>query len=216
MKINLVSLLFILASNVACAEALDKIDISEFTTQRLKGWKCKEFEGETRYTIVSLDGQKVLRAMSDNSASGLFKEQKIDLTQTPYLNWRWRIDNRLSQRDEQAKSGDDYAARIYVVIDGGWTFWNTKAINYVWSGSSPKGKIWPNAFAGKNAMMIAVRSRKDPTEEWLQEKRNVFEDLKKVYGKTFRTIDAVAIMSDTDNGGGKATAYYSDIYFSRN
>lgn len=209
------TLLALLISGVH-AKTLEQIDISEFATQGLKDWKAKEFKGETRYSIVSLDKRKVLKAFSDNSASGLYKAQHIDLQQTPYLNWSWRIDNRLSRRDEQAKSGDDYAARIYVVIDGGWAFWKTKAINYVWSGSSEQGKVWPNAFAGKNAMMISIRSRKDPIDVWIQEKRNVLEDLKRVYGENLRTIDAVAIMSDTDNGGGKATAYYSDIFFSRN
>ncbi|MBE0437229.1 MAG: DUF3047 domain-containing protein, partial [Methylomicrobium sp.] len=28
-------------------------------------------------------------------------------------------------------------------------------------------------------------------------------------------IDAVALMTDTDNAGGSADAYYGDIYFSR-
>ncbi|HDH15310.1 MAG TPA: DUF3047 domain-containing protein, partial [Gammaproteobacteria bacterium] len=54
----------------------------------------------------------------------------------------------------------------------------------------------------------------DATKKWLTEKRNVYEDLKKVFGKEISTIDAVAVMTDTDDSGSKAKSYYSDIFFS--
>ena len=138
------------------------------------------------------------------------------MQKTPVMNWRWRIENRLGNINEQAKSGDDYAARVYVVISGGLIFWRTKAINYVWASTSPKGKIWPNAFAGDHAMMIALRSSSDQTGIWYTEKRNILADLKQQFGEDIRYIDAVAIMTDTDNAHGKVTAYYGDIYFSKN
>lgn len=192
----------------------DTVHISTFETNGLKEWKHKTFEGKTHYEIVPMNGKMVLQAESEASASGLYKEQRIDLRKTPYLNWSWRIENRLGKLNEQSKTGDDYAARVYVVIDGGWTFWKTKAINYVWSGHSAEGKIWPNAFAGENAMMMAIRTSEDPVGAWFTEKRNVLEDLKKIYGENIPFIDAVALMTDTDNAEGKVTAFYGDIYFS--
>ena len=211
----LLCVLFI-CSAVSVANSTGIIKISAFATEKMRGWKNKAFKGNTQYQIVRMDGKTVLQAKSETSASGLFKEQRIDLRKTPYLNWTWRIENRLAQMNEQKKTGDDYAARVYIVIDGGWTFWDTKAINYVWSGTSTKGKIWPNAFAGNHAMMIALRSAKDPVKTWFTEKRNVLEDLQKVYGENTLYIDAVALMTDTDNAKGKVTAFYSDIYFSAN
>jgi hypothetical protein len=101
-----------------------------------------------------------------------------------------------------------------VVIDGGLAFWRKKALNYVWASTSPKGKFWPNAFAGEHVMMIALRSYEDRTAVWYEEKRNILEDLRKQFGEDISTIDAVAIMTDTDNAGGRATAYYGDIFFS--
>lgn len=192
-----------------------RLAVGDFSSGSLAGWKPKSFKGTTLYTIELLDDVRVLRAKSDQAASGLFKEQRIDLQKTPYLNWRWRIENRLGKIDEQSKSGDDYAARVYVVVSGGWAFWRTRAINYVWAGNSPKGKVWPNAFAGSNAMMIALRSADDQTATWYQEKRNVLRDLEAQFGEPIRYIDAVALMTDTDNAGGSAEVYYGDIYFSR-
>jgi hypothetical protein len=194
----------------------DKRVIGAFSAATLAGWESKKFKGETRYQLTDLAGEKVLKAESAGTASGLFKKQRIDLQKTPVMNWRWRIEKRLGQLNEQAKSGDDYAARVYVVISGGLVFWRTRAINYVWASTSPKGKIWPNAFAGDHAMMIALRSASDETGTWYTEKRNVLDDLKRQFGEDIRTIDAVAVMTDTDNGMGSAESYYGDIFFSAN
>jgi hypothetical protein len=105
---------------------------------------------------------------------------------------------------------------VYIVVSGGLAFWRTRAINYVWASTSPKGKIWPNAFAGDHAMMIALRSSGDETGHWYTEKRNILTDLKQYVGKDTDYIDAVAIMTDTDNAKGTVTAYYGDIYFTEN
>lgn len=216
MKHFFFTFLLILYSNNLFAEGKGTVQIGFFSSGIMDKWENKTFSGHTNYQIAQLDNSSVLKAESHSGASGLFKEQRIDLKKTPYLNWSWRIDKRLSNLNEQSKSGDDYSARIYVVVSGGWAFWKTKAINYVWAGNTAKDTVWPNAFAGKNAMMVAVRSSDDKTKIWFSEKRNIMKDLKQQFGSNIRFIDAVAIMTDTDNSKGDAVAYYGDIYFSKN
>ncbi len=214
MRVLLISLLAFLAFDTALADG-GKLIIGDFSNNRLDGWEPKHFKGETRYRLQTVDGVMVLKADSQASGSGLFKEQRIDLEQTPYLNWSWRIANRLEGLNEQSKAGDDYAARIYVVIKGGLAFWQTKAINYVWASNSSKDSVWPNAFAGEHAMMLAVRGPEAPLNTWQNEKRNVRADLKTLFGEDLRYIDAVALMTDTDNSNKQVTAFYGDIWFSK-
>ena len=196
------------------ANATDKVFVGKFSADDLTGWEVKEFKGITHYQLKEQGYTQVLKAESHAAASGLVKTQRIDLDTTPYLNWQWRIEKRLGNMDEQTKSGDDYAARIYIIVSGGWAFWRTRAINYVWSANQEKEAVWSNAFAGKNAMMIALRGRQDAIGVWYQEKRNIRADLKQQFGENIRYIDAVAIMTDTDNAGGDAVSYYGDIFFS--
>ncbi len=190
------------------------VKISEFSSGELSHWEPKVFKNLTHYQIVEENNQKFLQATSNTSASGLYRILRIDLDKTPYLNWSWRIKNTLGPLNEQHKSGDDYAARIYVIVSGGFAFWRTKALNYVWSSSSPKGTVWPNAFAGDNAMMLALRSPEDSVGLWCFEKRNVKLDLARFFGENIRYIDAIALMTDTDNSQGRVTAYYREISFS--
>ncbi len=197
------------------AWAENTIPLGEFSQNTLHGWEKHEFKGNTQYELIEIERKTVLRAISRASASGLIKRQRISLEETPFLNWQWRIERPLYRVAENLKQGDDFAARIYVVIDGGILFWRTLALNYVWASQHPKGSLWDNPFTG-NAKMLAVESGDKLTGQWVTEKRNVKQDLKKAFGREFQFIDAVAIMTDTDNSGQSATAYYGDIYFSAN
>ena len=196
--------------------AFARVEVGRFSQGDLQNWDPQVFKNKTDYRLIGKPGEMVLVAASRQSASGLVKRQRIDLHKTPILNWRWKIDSGLKPADERSKEGDDYAARVYVIVDGGLFFWRTLALNYVWSASEARGNSWPNAFAGKNAMMQAVRDGNDIAERWYQEKRNVRNDFKRLHGKDLRYIDAVAIMTDTDNAGGRVRATYGDIYFSAN
>jgi len=194
----------------------DSPQLSVFSGQSVNGWEEKEFSSSTSYQISSIEGRQAILAKSQNSASALFKKVHVDIREYPYLNWNWRIENRLDTEDEKAKAGDDYAVRIYVVVDGKILFWRTRAVSYVWANGVSKGEIWPNAYAGNNVLMMALRDRRDKLSKWYFEKRNVYEDLKLLFGSEFQFIDAIAIMSDSDDSHGQIVAYYGDIYFSKN
>lgn len=187
---------------------------SGFAQSGLNEWEPIEFEGETRYELMNEGNVTVLKASSNASASGLVKKQTVDLRKTPILEWRWRLDQALPAREEQSKKGDDYAARIYVIVKDGWFFWQTKALNYVWSSRDNPPSSWPNAFAPDNARMLPVRNAQHGSGQWFTERRNVREDLKQLFGKTYDEIEAIAIMTDTDNSGLSAQASYGELIFS--
>jgi len=150
-------------------------------------------------------------------------KNKIDLTITPYINWSWLVEKTLHGLNERSKSGDDFVARIYVVIDGGFMVWKTKSLNYVWSSNQDKGLVWDNPFAGSSVKMMSIQGKGSQTGKWYEEKRNVYQDLIDTFGdqgseeanlEAYNYIDIIAIMTDTDNSGKKAESYYGDIVFS--
>jgi hypothetical protein len=208
-------LLFPLLLAATCSQAGDStiVPIGRFSAQDLSGWEIKKFAKQTRYTFTNSQGRWELLARSDGSASGLVKKQKIDLNKTPYLNWSWRAIATPTVTDEKTKAGDDYAARVYVIFSTGPWFWNTHALNYVWSNRSPVETSWPNAFTS-NAQMLAIRTKADIKKTPYTEKRNVKEDIKRIFGKEIDSLEAVAIMTDSDNSQTSASAAYGDIYFS--
>jgi hypothetical protein len=137
----------------------------------------------------------------------------------------------LKKGNVKLKEGDDYPARIYITFEFDpkklnffeRTKYNTYrliygqypplgAINYIWESTAPKGTAVPNPYTGR-VIMIVVESGADKVNQWVEEERNIFEDYKRAFGEEPPMISGVAIMTDTDNTGEAAQAYYGDILF---
>jgi hypothetical protein len=185
-----------------------------FSESGLDAWESKSFAGETDYRLVTVDGMPVVRAQSEGAASALVYRGRVDLKQTPFLNWSWRKLQGIDPGDENARSGDDFVARVYVIIDGGLLFWKSRALNYVWSFQHRVGEAWDNPFAGPAARMLALRDASHGEGVWYHERRDVASDFRDFRGEQVRYIDGVAIMTDSDNSASRALAEYGDIWFS--
>lgn len=186
----------------------------EFTAEDiLQQWDRHSFQGETRYTLVEVDGWSAIHAVCDQAtASGLFYREEIDLTETPVIEWRWRVDETFDDIDETSRAGDDYPARLYVVDEHRVLRWRTRALNYVWSSMQEPDSNWDNAYASQ-ARMIARRGPDDAGEGWQTERRNIREDFERFHGRSPDRINAVAIMTDCDDTGQAAEAWYGGIRF---
>ncbi len=207
LKSLFISLLFLyFTSTTADAEEIKRMN---FNADNIIKWEKKSFKGDTFYKIVTENDKKVIQANSNGTASGLFHKVNLDPANFRYLRWSWKIKNTIPKGYENRKDGDDYAARVYVVFPGRF-FWQTKAINYIWSNHLPKGQFIPNAFTG-NAMMMAVESGTGSAGKWLTEERDVLADYRRLFGGAPQQIGAIAIMTDTDNTGGEATAWYGEL-----
>jgi hypothetical protein len=185
-----------------------------FSARVIMTWATKSFRGETEYRLVDIDGREAVHASCSGSASGKYLHEKIDLSKTPIMEWTWRIDEPLPPGvDETTRAGDDYSVRVYVIKDGGWRPWRTRALNYVWSRSNAGPVDWPNAYTPQ-AHMIAVRSgQPGKAGLWATERRNVREDFKRYHNMDLAGIDAVAIMTDCDDMGTVAEGWYRNIRF---
>ncbi len=184
-----------------------------FGPEEIIGWEAHSFEGTTEYRLVQTDGRLAVKATcTEETASGLFYRQDIDLTETPVVEWEWRVDETLTGIDETTRDGDDYPARLYLVDEARVLRWRTRALNYVWSSATERGRDWPNAFASQ-AHMIAVATANDAGEGWRTERRNVVEDFRRFHDREPERINAVAVMTDCDNTGQETRAWYGNIRF---
>lgn len=210
LKTIMISALFALSTSAIAAD--ERLEIGRFAAGDLQDWQTKSFQGETRYRFDDKSGRRALFAESDKAASGLYREIEVDLNKTPWLNWSWRVDKVLDGVDERSKAGDDYPARVYVVVSGGAAFWKTRSLVYVWSNNQSVGATWNNPYTS-NARIMALRSATKDAGRWINEKRNIRADFRQLFGEDIGAIDGVALMTDTDNSGQSATAWYGDIYF---
>ncbi|HEY6874050.1 MAG TPA: DUF3047 domain-containing protein [Geobacteraceae bacterium] len=208
MKITIAAIFVLLA--VAVTWGAD-IAVGRFSSGDLSGWRDETFKGKpkTSYQLVRENGGTVLQARSRHAASGLLRKIALDPRKYPILRWSWKIGHTLKGEDMARKSGDDFAARVYVVFPR-TLFWRTRAINYVWAAKMPKNSTAPSPYTG-NSIVVAVESGDEKTGNWVKEDRNVYEDYKRAFGEEPPRIGAVVVMTDTDDTGDDVTAWYGDI-----
>lgn len=200
----------------------------------IRGWsvlKPAPNASDTRYSLTPDAGTTVLKAEADQAMSGLISPVRVDIRQYPLLRWRWKIAAPLKTADMTQKSGDDYAARIYVMFDYpieklpfgtrtklklAETFYGQKiptaALNYIWDNNHPVGTIQPNPYTDR-ARMIVLRSGATQAGQWVTETRNLAQDFRAAFGEDAPDVVAVALATDTDNTGESAVAWYGDIEF---
>lgn len=204
--------LFFSQSLTAQANESNNLLVIDRFDHDLTQWETQSFQGETLYRVVAdEDGNAVLQADSDSSASGLIKKIEFDPNDWPRLRWRWKVSSTLAKGDARTKEGDDYAARVYVVFPH-WIKPLTKTINYIWANRLPQGEAVPNSYYAR-AMMVAVESGAEKAGVWISEERNIVEDFRRLFGEDPPSVGAIAIMSDTDNTKGKVRAWYDDLIF---
>ncbi len=217
------------------------IAVGKFSAEKVgielpSNWKPLTFKKIERHTVYSLakdEDSVVVKAVSEASASGLTREIKIDPKEYPIVQWRWKVENIFKKGDVRRKEGDDYPARLYITFEYDSSklnfFEKTKfeavrllygqyppiaAINYIWESTAPVGTIVPNPYTDR-VMMIVLESGSTKLNQWVNEERNLYEDFKKAFGYEPPTISGVAIMTDSDNTGEQAIAYYGDIIFKK-
>jgi hypothetical protein len=197
-------------------------------------WQVERLDDKvppTRYRLREWDGVRAVEAHAVNSMALLARPLQVDFARTPMLCWRWRIDAPLEAADMTQKSGDDYAARVYLSFDvpaetlslgtrmalglaralrGGQV--PDAALNYIWDNRHPVGTWQPNAYTDR-ARMLVLRTGGTEAGRWVDERRDVAADFQRAFGHAPARLTGMALASDTDNTGEEARAGFADFHF---
>ena len=216
MKIILKFLVIIFLSiEISTADGISVFEFTESELSKLEVRKVRGADNNTNYSVGSNEKGNFLKAVADNAASGLGKEVKINLNETPFINITWKIEKDLSGIKENSKKGHDFAARVFVIKKTGATPLSNRAINYVFSSNNEIGFNSPSPYT-KRSIDNVLSTTKNNLNKWVTVKANVKEDFKKFHDLDVNELDGLAIMSDTDNSKMRAIAYFQNIYFSAN
>ena len=208
-------------------------DFSQYQQVPEEPWQIVRFDEDipaTDYHLRQHQGVHAVEARAQGSMALLARPLAADLQKTPVLCWRWWVDEPIKQADMSEKSGDDYAARMYVTFDlpGSAMSLGTRlklsaartlhdsdlpdaAINYVWDNKHPVGTTRANAYTDRAQMMV-LRTGSDDTGRWITERRNLRQDLQQLFETGSAQTLQLAIASDSDNTGATTGALFADIH----
>ena len=197
-------------------------------------WRVVQLDAKvapTRYRLAVVGGVAAVQAQADASMALLGRPLDIDLGKTPILCWRWHVKGVVEAADMGKKSGDDYAARVYVALRmapealGFATraklgiaravygdLVPDAAVNYVWDNRHAVGTRQFNVYTDRAAMVVQ-KSGNQQAGQWVNERANVLEDVRHAFGTGDVTAKLLAVASDTDNTGASARAAFADLHF---
>ena len=199
--------------------------------QAAAGWAhqpLSKLKRDTVYTQVQEAGHAVLRGTADSSAS-LYVALLKPASEPVSLQWRWKTDALVANADNRDKKREDAPLRVLVAFDGDKTtlpeeeqkrFQRAKSLTgrdgpyatlmYIWSDHVPVGTVIPSAHT-RQVKMLVVASGPKGLGQWQSVQRKLVADYKRAFGGAPGRVLGVAVMTDTDNTGGKAVGEYSDI-----
>jgi hypothetical protein len=187
----------------------------------------------TRFDIVPVDGQQVLRVQTDRSYANLVHDlNHATPTATAKLHWRWRLDQPLLQADLRQRGTDDSPLKVCLLFDmplDNLGFIDRQLLIaarskttervpaailcYVWDHSLPAGTLLNNAFTSR-IRMIVMDSGEERLGQWVTHRRDIAADFRSAFGKESATVpplEAVLVGADADNTAGTSIGYVGDI-----
>ena len=230
-KILCLTLLFGLILSLSCFSAAmgfaREVLIQE-DFQSLDDWEpftFKNIEKKTRYEIVTVRGESLLKASSNSSASALVHKKTFDVYRFPLLSWRWKVEQVYERGNAAVKEGDDYPLRVYVLFqydpDQAGLAQRLKyalakslhgeyppdsSLNYIWANQRHAAPYLINPYA-EQARMIPLQSGAARAGEWQEETRNILKDYAMAFDRQPPVRAALAIMNDSDDTGEACVSY---------
>jgi len=188
----------------------------------------------TRWEPFEADGRQGWRATSACGASALVLrlervEPPIDLDATPRLAWEWRVESLVGDGDPRERSGDDFAARVYVTFPydesrGSWIDRLRRrlverlvgaplpghALVYVWADHEPEGASWLGPRSGRTRIIV---QQSGATGTWQLERVDVAAHVRRWFGPRSHGPSAIALLTDADDTCQETTAFYASFRF---
>ena len=197
----------------AAQTAAECVTIANFSDNKVGefplDWKVRKDEGKDVYTVREEGGRRFLAALSRGLGIQAAKERAWDLGAYPVLAWSWRPREFPRGADERDSATNDSVLAVYMLVPHS-RIRGPKAVKYIWSEKAPAG-----THLTSNMGLTQVRVLRSGTagkDQWTEERVNVLDDYKKLFGESEAPKPAgIAVLTDSDDTKSSAAADYANF-----
>lgn len=180
----------------------------------------------TSFVLQQDQGRVAMMAVSKNSASMLRKTLKVGPDQLGGLRFSWRTNALVDGADMADRYAEDAVVRVILTFDGDRDKFSAKnrmlsdlshtltgedlpyaTLMYVWCSQRQREEIIINPRTDRIRKLV-VETGEANLGRWLDYERDIRRDFIRVFGEEPGGLTGIAIMTDTDNTKGQATAWY--------
>lgn len=196
--------------------------IARWTPQTLPGKKA------TRYAVIATE-QSVVEAQAAASASLLRHRLRVEPASLGRLHFSWQVPDLLDRADVRRSDTEDAVARVFLAFEGreeglsaGHRAMSDLAealagerlpyatLMYVWNSDGTPGSVVVNGRSDR-VRKIVVDAGPARLREWRHHERDIAADFRQAFGEEPGALVSVGLMTDADNTGGRATAWYGPV-----
>ena len=180
-----------------------------------QGWEGQKWGSPAyAFSIVQDGGRKVLHLKSKDEGSTISKDikGKVNLKDTPFLEWSWKAVTLPVGGDSRKKELDDQAVQVFVAWPRFPEMVRSRIIGYVWDSTVPVGTVAKSETTA-TVTYIVLRSGPGELGKWITERRNVRDDFKKLYGEEPENPAAVSISIDSNDTKSQSESFVGPIAF---
>jgi DUF3047 family protein len=179
------------------------------------GWRAYETPGghpKYDFDVVEDRGRRALRLRSHDDHSTIAHELQVDLAATPILTWWWKVVSFPAGADLRARATSDATGHLFVIWPRFPEMLRSRLIGYVWEPQAPADSIFTSQKTG-TVTYVVLRSGKEGVGAWVEERRDVAADYKRVYGAEAPNPPALALSIDTNDTRAAAESLFGAIVF---
>ncbi len=174
------------------------------------GWRIKVTRGNPEVSVIHETQGSVLHLLSDSSSSfGLERGIDVNLSQYPYLSWKWKAVKLPAGGDFRHSRSDDQAAQVLVA------FGDRHILEYLWDTTAPKGtQQSASSIPLVHIYAFVCRSGASDLNQWLTETRNVAQDYQAAFGHLPKdNVKGIRLQINAQHTGTAAESYFGDVAF---
>ena len=205
--------------------------VSEGATGPGGPWKHQEFPGKRAsiYRYEQRDGRDTIAVQSNASASVLRQVLRIEAADLGRMRFSWKVPALIADANLRDRDYSDSPVRIVLAFEGDRSRFSARdamlselahaltgepmpyaTLMYVWGNKSEPGTVLHNLRTSR-VRKIIMESGPGRLSQWLEDERDVRAEFEMAFGEPPGALVSIGIMTDTDNTGSSATAWYGPL-----
>lgn len=199
--------------------------------QCIPNWQPQRLPGKraTQYELTADGNTKRLRARADRSASLLRHSLRVEPAALGTVSFAWRVPELIAGADVRDRDVEDAPVRVLLSFDGDESKLSMRnrmvfdlaqavagerppyaTLMYVWDAQAPEGSVVISERTDR-VRKIVLESGPKRLGEWRTYERDIAADFERAFAEKPGTLTGIALMTDADNTGSRATAWYGAV-----
>jgi hypothetical protein len=166
------------------------------------------FEATAR--VEEQAGKNVLFVKSVNAGFIVGAKRDVDASQYRFASWSWKAQTLPTGGSFKRRATNDQALQVLFGFDGG------KVLGYIWDSTGREGAQGSGLAFREDVRVIVLRAGPSKVGQWIDERRNIYDDFRTLFETDPPQMKGVAIQSNSQHTSSTGSGWVGPIILTKN